>query len=290
MGIPKNVQDVLDEDGNILENLLEESGVTEEQEEPEEEVTTEESEKDTTQEPQEPQEEPEEEVENQEEPEEEELELTPKEVKEPQEDPSEITKKILDKLESISQPAPREDTTPKEPVQEADGDRRIRELEERLAAYENKNEAINREAFISDVKDRVKTDLFPKHSFEEIVNSQQFDEYLGRTVFGVSKRTLLKRAMDERDRGATFEIFEDFKNSRSPKKDTTKGSLSDLAVPEKSGTKSAPKRRSKFDFKQSDFQSKLRQFERGKLNQKDFNEFTEKFNKALDEDRVDMDN
>lgn len=296
MAIPKNVQDMLDNEGNILEDLVEENDLdedTEENSENLEEDSENQEESDTTNESSEDtEEESEGQGEDESEDKEEDLELTPKKPKQSQEDdPSEITRKILEKLDSISSTDKSKDKTSEKPAptNESDNDRRVRELEERLAAYENRNDSLNRENFISDVREKVKN-VFPKHSLEEISNSQQFDEYLNNTVFGVSKRTLLKRAMDERDREATFEIFRDFKNSRSPKKDTTKASLDELAVPEKSGTKSAPKRRAKFDFKQSEFEEKLGKFQRGKMIKKDFDEFATKFNKALNEGRVDMDN
>ena len=61
--------------------------------------------------------------------------------------------------------------------------------------------------------------------------------------------------------------------------------MDDLAVPNRSKT-TTPPRSKKYDYEEDDYIKQLTLAERGKISHQQFNEFDDKFNKALAQGRV----
>lgn len=137
--------------------------------------------------------------------------------------------------------------------------------------------------------------------FSDITSSEEWADYLNSRVYGTKVEDLYRAAVQESNSDDIVEFFSDFTERYLPKVQTsrkvsktvktaiktksTKAPLDDLAVPAKSAAKSKP-RRTKFDFKDTDYAQALEQFERGRMSHEKFLEFEGKFETALSKGRV----
>ena len=143
--------------------------------------------------------------------------------------------------------------------------------------------------------------------FKDIITSQEWRDYLNSNILGTTIGTLYVDSVKENDSESVVGFFGDFigrflpsvarskKVSKTVKetlatniaKSKDKPSLDDLSVPNRSKTTNSPRKASKYDYKESDYDVMLNNAERGKITYKEFNEFDTKFNTALSRGRVD---
>lgn len=157
------------------------------------------------------------------------------------------------------------------------------------------------EAFAKDVEREVNS-LALGAEFKEIITSDEWQNYLNSSVLGTVVGTMYIESVKSNDEKTVIDFFKDFSNRYIPSIQNSKKlspaaartavatnkdkpSLDDLAVPNRSKT-TTPPRSKKYDYEEDDYIKQLTLAERGKISHQQFNEFDDKFNKALAQGRV----
>lgn len=129
-------------------------------------------------------------------------------------------------------------------------------------------------------------------SFNDIIGSQQWDEFMASTAYGRKIGDMYRQAVAGQDTDAVLFFFDDFAsrylkpvNRKEDKSVTKQDDLDDLAVPDKTKTSKTP-RRKKYDFEEDDYAVKLDEAERGAISREEFVKFNDAFEAALSKGRV----
>lgn len=152
--------------------------------------------------------------------------------------------------------------------------------------------------FADNVRNNVKAKNYGA-TFDQIIGSQQWDDYLKSSAYGHKIATLYRNAIEEQNPEAVVYFFDDIaskylKGKAKAETEAQRGSanikskkesLDDLAVPSKSKATKSPRKR-KYDYEENDYADMLEKVERGKISYSTFTQFDSKFNKALSEGRV----
>lgn len=146
-------------------------------------------------------------------------------------------------------------------------------------------------SFADTVKQKVANKNFGV-SFNDIIGSQQWDEFLASSAYGRKISEMYREAVSSQDTDAVLFFFDDFAsrylkpvNRKEDKSVTKQDDLDDLAVPDKTKTSKTP-RRKKYDFEEDDYAVKLDEAERGAISREEFVKFNDAFEAALSKGRV----
>lgn len=146
-------------------------------------------------------------------------------------------------------------------------------------------------SFADTVKQKV-SDKALGASFQDIINSSQWDEFLNTSAYGRKIGQMYQEAVRSQDTDAVLFFFDDFASRylKRPvevkeEKSVKQNDLDDLAVPDKTKTSTTP-RRKKYDFEEDDYAIKLDEAERGVITREQFVKFNDAFESALSKGRV----
>lgn len=212
--------------------------------------------------------------------------LTPKKAKKEESDPDEAISEIRKNLKTLIEKG----EALKSNKKEDDGD----DPHVLLSELRREAEEFRRmrfKAFADGVKARVNQNSYGAQ-FDDIINSAQWEEFLSKKAYGSKIGDLYRAAIQSQDTDSVVFFFDDFASkyltrpSKEDKSVTKQDDLDDLAVPDKTKTSGKPKKRSKWDFEEADYSTKLDEAERGIITREEFIKFSDAFESALSKGRV----
>lgn len=208
--------------------------------------------------------------------------LTRTEKEEQQESELEAFKReVTQRLDSLQ---PKTPSTP-------DLDNSEATIEQRLLNEVKQFKKLRVEEFSRSVRNQVNS-MELGASFDEIITSDQWGEYLKGSVLGANVSDLYMSAIQNADNNSVISFFKDFSSKylgdedEVKKSKTTNKSLDDLTVPEKNKAQKVSKSKTKYDFEEDDYSKMLEQLSRKRITKAEFNKFDAKFNEAWKKNRV----